>query len=299
MSRIGRVTQSMLTERSVTRMQSSLARLGEIQEQLSTGRVLNRASDNPADAATAMRLRSSLGGQQQYGRNADDGAARLATIDSALGSATDIVRRARELGLQGINAAMGPQAREALATEVEQLRSALVGTANTTYLERPVLGGTTASGKAFTETAGVVTFTGDGNPVNRTVGDGVVVDVSLDGSAVFGPDGDNVFDHLTALAAALRSGSTATIQAGIGELADDSNRLVVARADAGGRASRIEQAGARAADIELSLTSSLSEIENTDLPKALVDLKMQEVAYQASLAATSRVLQPSLVEFLR
>ncbi len=55
----------------------------------------------------------------------------------------------------------------------------------------------------------------------------------------------------------------------------------------------------KAGDTELSLTNSLAEIESTDLPKTLVDLKMQETAYQAALAATSRVLQPSLVDFLR
>jgi flagellar hook-associated protein 3 FlgL len=67
---IGRVTQSMLTDRSLTNLQGGLSRLAEIQEHLSTGRILNRPSDNPADAATAMRLRSAVGAQQQYARNA-------------------------------------------------------------------------------------------------------------------------------------------------------------------------------------------------------------------------------------
>ena len=46
-------------------------------------------------------------------------------------------------------------------------------------------------------------------------------------------------------------------------------------------------------------TSALSEVENTDLAKAIVDLQLQEVAYQAALAATARVMQPSLLDFLR
>lgn len=296
---ISRVTQSMLTDRSLTRLQGSLSRLAEIQEHLSTGRVLNRASDNPADAATAMRLRASIGAQQQYARNAEDGTGWLDTLDTVLGSAGDTVRRARELGLQAVSGAAGPEAREALAVEVDQLRAALLGTANTTYLDRPVLGGTTAGPVAFAESAGVVGFAGDANPVHRTVADGVVVDVSLPGTTAFGADGDNVFDHLTALSAALRSGDLAAVRTGAEALADDGARLVTARADVGARAQRVEQAATRAGDLELSLTSSLAEIENADLPRTMVELQMQEVAYQASLAATARVLQPSLVDFLR
>ena len=299
MTTITRVTQSMLTDRSLDRLNGSLSRLAELQEHLSTGRVLNRASDDPADAARAMRLRAAIGAQQQYVRNAEDGTGWLDTLDSTLGASNDLVRRARELGVQGLSGAAGQQAREALASEVDQLRAALVGVANTTYVDRPVLGGTTAGPVAFTEAGGVVTFAGDSRPVDRTVAEGIVVDVSLPGPTGFGPDGDNVFDHLSALSAALRSGDTPGIRAGIAALQADGDRLVVARTDVGARAARVERAATTAADTELSLTSSLAEIENADLPRTMVDLKMQEVAYQAALAATARVLQPSLVDFLR
>jgi flagellar hook-associated protein 3 FlgL len=296
---IGRVTQSMLTDRSLTNLQGGLSRLAEIQEHLSTGRVLNRPSDNPADAATAMRLRSAVGAQQQYARNASDGLGWLNTLDATLGTAGDAVRRARELAQQGASGSAGQEAREALATEVDQIRAGLVATANTTYLERPVLGGTTAGSVAFTEAGGVVTFAGDTNPVTRTIAEGVGIDVALAGPAAFGADGDNVFDHLTALSAALRSGDGAGIRAGMDALAADGQQLVVARAEVGARTVRVEQAETRAADTELSLTSALAEIESADLPRTMVELQMQEVAYQAALAATARVLQPSLVDFLR
>lgn len=296
---IGRVTQSMLTDRSLTRLQGSLSRMAEIQEHLSTGRVLNRASDNPADAASAMRLRSSVASQQQYARNAQDGAGWLGTLDTTIGTAGDLVRQARQVAQQAVSGSASPQVREALAVELDEIRATLLGTANARYIDRPVFGGTTAGPVAFSESGGVVTFAGDTNPVNRAVAEGVLVDVSVSGTAAFGPDGDSVFDHLGALSAALRAGDTAGIRAGLDALNLDGNRLVVARTDVGARANRVEQAGVRAGDTELSLTSSLAEIENADLPKTMVDLKMQEVAYQASLAATARVLQPSLLEFLR
>jgi flagellar hook-associated protein 3 FlgL len=296
---VNRVTQSMMTERSLGNLQGSLTRLAGIQERLSTGRVINRPSDDPASAATAMRLRVGLAEQQQYARNAEDGLGWLNTIDSSLQGAGDQLRRARDLALQGVNGTTSAAGREALAAEVDQIRSGLLATANTTYLGRPVFGGTTAGTVAFGATAGVATYAGDGNPVNRTVADGVAVDVQLDGRQAFGPDGDNVFDHLTALAAALRSGDPAATGAAADVLTGDSARVTTALAEVGTRTSRVELAAARAKDAEVGLANSLAEIENTDLPQAMVELQMQEVAYQAALAATARVLQPSLLDFLR
>ena len=65
------------------------------------------------------------------------------------------------------------------------------------------------------------------------------------------------------------------------------------------RQNRIETAIQAASDNELRLSTSLSDVENADLPKTIMDLQMQQVAYQASLGATSRVMQPSLLDFLR
>lgn len=296
---IQRVTQSMLGERSVGNLQHSLSRLAQVQERLSTGRVINRPSDSPADAAAAMRLRSGIAVQQQYARNAEDGVGWLNTLDATLQGAGHQVRRARDLALQGANGSMGDAARTALAIEVEQIREGLVAAGNTTYLGRPVFGGTTAGAAAYATTGGVTGYVGDANPVLRTVAEGTVVDVQLAGPAAFGADGDAVFDHLAALATALRTGDDAGIGAGIAALTADGDRITSALAEVGTRTSRIEQAALRAGDAELDLVVRLSEIENADLPQTMVELQMQEVAYQAALAATSRVLQPSLVDFLR
>jgi len=106
---VTRVTQHMMSSHSMDAMQTSLSRLAKLQEQLSTGRVLNRPSDSPTDTTSAMRIRSSLTDVQQYGRNAEDGNGWLSTIDAALTNANDQVLRARDLALQGANDGMSGQ----------------------------------------------------------------------------------------------------------------------------------------------------------------------------------------------
>lgn len=300
-----RMTQGMMSRQAQTGLQTGLNRLAKVQEQLSTGRIINRPSDDPTGATSAMRLRASVAEQRQYVRNANDGLGWLNQADATLSSATDQVRRAYELGVQGVNSvSLGPQAREALATEVDQIRGGLMSTANAKYLDRPVFGGVTAGGVAYaadpvtdviTYQPGAVATAG----VLRAVSDGATVRVDVEGPAVFGPDGDSLFDHLTDLSSALRTGTAADIGTAVGALQADRERVINAQAEIGARTRRVEQARDAATDAELRLTSSLSEVENTDIVKASVDLQLQEVAYQAALSATARVMQPSLLDFLR
>jgi len=146
---ITRVTQRMMSDRALLGMQTGLDRLSKIQEQLTTGRIINRPSDDPTGTTSAMRLRSSVEEQRQYARNANDAIAWLNQIDSTFSSMTNQVRKAREIAIQGANdGAMGQQARDALATEVDQIREGLIATANTTYLGRPVFGGITSGNRS-------------------------------------------------------------------------------------------------------------------------------------------------------
>jgi len=292
-----RVTQGMMTSHSLSAMQTSLSRLAKLQEQLSTGRVLNRPSDSPTGTTSAMRIRSSIADVKQYGRNAQDGNGWLTTLDSALTSANDQVLRARDLALQGANEGVaGQAARDALAAEVDQIRAGLITTANSDYLGRPVFGGVTAGADAYDATG---TYVGTPGAVNRTVADGTTVRVDVDGSAAFGATGSSVFDHLAALSTALRSGDQATISASISALDADRDRITTTQTEVGSRQNRVEAAIQAASDDELQLTTSLSDVENADLPKTTVDLQMQQVAYQAALGATSKVIQHSLLDFLR
>lgn len=294
---IQRVTQHMMTQRSMTSLHGNLSRLSALQEQLSTGRVLNRPSDSPSGTTAAMRLRSSLADTAQYGRNAADAVSWLGTVDSALTNANQQVQRARDLALQGANSgAMGPDARNALAAELDQIRQGMIDTANATYLDRPVFGGITAGSRAYDGNGLYVGTVGD---VNRTISDGVQLRVDVGGQDVFGPDGDNVFDHLEALATALRANDQATIQSSIDVLKADGATIVNIQAEAGVRQARASSAVDAVVDKQLSLKSSLSEVENADLPQVIVDLQMQQVAFQAALGATARVMQPSLLDFLR
>ena len=294
---ISRITQNMITARSYAAMQAGAERLGKVQEQLTTGRVLNRPSDNPADATSAMRLRSSMADQTQYARNAEDGLGWMIRIDSTLQGMLTQLNRAKDLGLQALNATSGsPQSRSALAAEVDQLRENLVGEANTTYLGRPVFGGLVQGTRAYDPSG---SFVGIPGAVQRNIGDGVRVQVNVDGPSAFGPEGSGLFANLSSLSAALRAGDAAGIRAAVDGLGTDHGRMTSTLADVGTKQTRLEKAAQAAKDAALNMTSTLSELENVDVARASMDLQLGTVAYQVALAATAKVVQPSLSDFLR
>lgn len=298
---VTRVTQRMMFEGSMHNLQQQLARLAKTQESLSSGRTMNRPSDDPTGVSSSLRIRSALSDQQQYARNADDGVGWMATIDTSLQSVLDQVRTARDRTLQGLNTGSVSQAgRDALAAEVEQIRTGLISMANAKYLERPVFGGLTGGGQAFDDNGVYVGVTGE---VNRVVADGVTIAVNADGEAVFGgPAGSGqaqLFQDLEDLAIAIRANDETAMAAGMTALNARLDAITTVLSDVGTRYNRLNVATEMAKDSELSLSEGLANLENTDLARATVDLQMHEVAYQAALAATARVTQPSLMDFLR
>jgi flagellar hook-associated protein 3 FlgL len=292
-----RVTHRSIGTRALQNLQHNMDRLGRLQEQLSSGRSISRPSDSPTGSVAALRLRSEIRTTEQYTRNAQDGLGWLGTIDEALTGSLSTIRRVRDLTLQGMSAgsATAPGARESIAREVDALRENLLGVANTRYLDRPVFGGTTTSSTAY-DAAGI--FQGDSNPVLRTVGHDARIQVDVNGSSVFGTGPSSIFGVLSDVA---NNVVTAPDQ-----LNADLDRLDVAMAtiqgrlaDIGARFNRMDQMRQTADDRVLTMKSNLSDVEDIDLPRTIVELQMQEVAYQGALGATARVVQPSLLDFIR
>lgn len=290
-----RVTQRSLAATTTTNLQHNLSSMQRLQEQLSSGRQLNRPSDSPTGAVSALRLRSEIRRNEQLDRNATDGIGWLAATDTALTQASSVVNRVRDLALRGRNGSMGDSDRAALAAEVDTLREHLLGVANTTYLGRPLFGGSTASPVAY-DAAG--TYQGDAGAVDRTVLDGVTVQVNMTGPVAFGTAPGDVFAVLADISAHLRT-DPAQLDGDVSALDARALGITTTLATVGARYNQLEAMRDRTEVFRLDAQNALAEVESVDLPKTITELKLQEVAYEAALAATARAIQPSLLDFLR
>jgi flagellar hook-associated protein 3 FlgL len=202
----------------------------------------------------------------------------------------------RDLTVQGSNAGtMTAAAREAISVQIDGLKQDLLTQANASYLGRTVFAGNSDSGVVF---AADGTYAGGTqSPVLRRVGSDATVRVDADGSAVFGTGKDSVFTLLTNISAALRD-SPASVSNYLGAVDTALTAVIGANADVGARQARIESAGAALVTQKGALEAQRVQLEDADLATVILDLKLQEVAYQSALAVTARVIQPTLMDFL-
>ncbi|MCG2621619.1 flagellar hook-associated protein FlgL [Arthrobacter sp. I2-34] len=294
---ISRVTNQTLAQSAQRNLQSGMAKLAKLQDQASTQKAITKPSDDPAAAADALRIRAEQRAADQYGRNIDNGTGWLTTLDGALATATDLMQRVRDLAARGANGSLNATAKEAIAVEIEGLKKDLAAQANTTYLGRTVFAGTSDAGAAFQPDG---TFNGNGTAVDRRIGPNSTVRVDADGAEVFGTaaDGDSVFALLDKIAADLRD-PAANVGTNLAAIDQRLDAIISAHAGVGVRHALLQQAEEANLDQKIALEAQRSGVEDVDLSKVILDLKLQEVSYQSALAVTARVLQPTLMDFLR
>lgn len=293
---IARVTHQTVQRQTLANLQGNLSAMATLQAQMSSGKKISVPSDDPAGASDMLRLRGDQRAVTQHARNASDGDSWLTTVDSALGSSLAALRRARDLTIQGGDGALGATSREALAAELEGVRDTLLDQANSTYVGRSVFAGTSDAGQAF---GPGYAFTGSPTalPVERRIGPNNTVRVDSDGAAVFGAGSGSVFALLDTVAATLRSGGDPTTH--LDAIDSRMEAMLTEVSSVGARHAQVIAATSSLKDQELTVKSQLSGIEDIDLAEVILELQMQEVAYQGALGAASKVLQPSLLDFLR
>ncbi|WP_432545912.1 flagellar hook-associated protein FlgL [Kineococcus sp. SYSU DK004] len=298
---IGRVTQRSMALNSLTNLQATKARSAQLQEQLTSGTKLAKGSDDPVAAAAALRYRDQLATNAQHARNIQDASAWLTTQENALTDATKAVQRINALTVQAANTgSVDVNGRTAITAELKELKEQLRAAAGTTYQGRPVFAGAKVIADGtdlYSEAGGAYTYNGDEAPLKRTVAPGLELAVNVPATKVFGSDAQNVFGEIDALIATIEGGGNAgthlgTVQArltsittGLGTIGALTNKLEAAK--------EVNQTRAD------TLTTALDDVEGVDLAKTLVEFNLQNTAYQAALQATAKVIQPTLLDFLR
>jgi flagellin-like hook-associated protein FlgL len=292
-----RITQRAVALTSLQGLNRNLDAVGRLQQQLTSGRLISAPSDSPTGTNRAMQTRSEQAASAQHARNISDAKTWLESTDSTIQGMLDMVRRVRDLTVQGASTgSASPASREAIATEVASLQEALIGLANRNVQGRPIFGGVTPGTAAYDSTGSYVGQVGP--PNTRRVSDVEQIRVDITGPEAFvSADGDDLFAVVGAIAGDVVSDPD-KLTDHLNALDGVMNSMLGALADVGARAKRIEGAEQVNADRALSLSSRLAETENIDLPKTIMELEMQKVGYEAALAATAKALQPTLVDFL-
>ncbi len=293
--RVSDLSRANLLRRELSRTSSEL---GIMSERLSTGRVINRLSDEPELAVQADRLTTEDQALEAYSQAAYNARAWLATQDGALQSAEKVLQRIGELAITAA-APQGAGSLEGIAVELEGIRAQMMDLANTEFNGRPVFGG--FADEAVRVVAGVVQYVGDTGAVQRRVTEGTVVQVNVSGNDVFGfAAADDIFGVIDDLVANVRAGDTTAISGSdLVRLEAAEKRVLAALGTVGARGNQVTRAIGAAERRQDEIRAYHGSIVNADLAETVLDVTLAENAYQAVLAATARLQLPSLGDYLR
>jgi flagellar hook-associated protein 3 FlgL len=295
-----RVTQSMLNTQLLSNLSSNLLRTQQNQDQLSTGRRINKASDDPVGITYGLRYRSEIDANTQYESNANSAASTLDFTDTTLSQVGDVLQRVRELTVQASNGTNTAESLNAIKSEISQLTEQMVTIGNSQFNGKYIFNGQLTDVPPYTLGTAETAKT-DTQDINFELGTGMKIAVSTTGNAIFGNPGDpnNVFKTMKDIQTALNTSDFANLSNDLGRLDNGINKFLEARADVGAKSNRVNLILNRIKDTGANLTNMQSTVEDADIPTVITNLKTDQNVYQASLDVGAKIITPTLMDFLK
>mgnify|MGYP001182218832 CR=1 FL=1 len=294
-----RITQTMLSNNMLRNLMNSQVKMDKYLEQLYTGKKIRRPSDDPVIAMKGMGYRTEVIEVEQYKRNVSEMHNWMDNTDAALDKATKAMHRLSELAVQASNAPYGSEERNSIKEEAEQLRDHLIDIANTKVSGKYIFNGTSTNEEPIKvdENGHITSYPNDTVPVMIEVFKDVTLQANVSPEEVFNQE---LFDNIQNFIDDLDdSDKVDELSNHIGTLEDSTINIVNARADLGARMNRLELVEHRLDEQEIIATRTMSNNEDVHFEEAITNLITQESLHRAALAAGSRIIQPTLVDFLR
>jgi len=298
-----RITNNTLTGNYLRNLNRNLAQMQKYQNQLSSGKEVSKPSDNPMLVSRIMGLDSNVRANEQYERNINDALGWTDTADGAMNEMTSTLQRARELIVYGANGTLSTTDRLALKDEMVMLKDQMVQMLNTNYDGRFIFGGQKTIEPPFSIEDTKMTYSGDTNNISREIAQGVDIIIQSDGSKITNASGatneelGQLFDEVID---ALGNDRTDALS---GELLGDMDihldNVIRVRSKMGAVYNRLEAAKERNVSENLSMKELLSKSEDIDIAEKMMEFSMMSMVYQASLSTGAKILQPSLLDYIR
>ncbi len=307
-----RISTAHAYETSLAQLQRRQSQLSETQQQLTSGKRVQRASDDPAAAASAERALAARSRADAHLRALDASRNAMQLTESALGDAGEMLQQARELMIGAGNGSYSDSERQTLAERLQGLRNDLLAVANRSDGSgRYLFGGQGSDRMPLRDAPGGVVYDGSAGQLNAAAGE--ATPLAVDGRAAWlqAPDPANpgatlsVFDALDSAVAELRTiGRTSaqigqTVATGIGNIDAAMGNLSSWRARAGEALNRADGIENRLGQAKLAADRVRSGAEDLDMVAAISDFQNKQSGYDAALKTYSMVQRMSLFDYLK
>lgn len=303
-----RVTQSMLSNNMLRNLSNSYNKMGKIQEQINTGKKVNRPSDDPVTVMKSLGYGMQVDKVGQFQKNLGEVNNWLDSSDDALDGAGQILHRAKELMTNAANTgAMTKEDRDKIKIELEQLQNQLNDLANTKVGDKYIFSGTNTDKQLSTKKAdGTFEYPAlstDTEPASEKTAFEKNVEIEIfDGINLrTNTTAGKMFKDMNEMFEGIKNnvGDSFDFSGALTTIDGHMDTVLSARADIGARSNRSELMSNRLDAQEGSAKKQRSLNEDVDFEVAITELITSESIHRAAMAVGARIIQPSLVDFLR
>ncbi len=297
-----RITIEALINSTLMNIQLSASRMYKLQEQVATGKKINRPSDDPDGTRKVLNFRSEDLKLEQYSKNVQTSIHSIEIDESILQNIANTINRVQELIIRGSLPTTPQVTRGVIAREIDGILEEVLANANSTRLGRYIFAGTETSTRPFETTRNAngevtaVTYMGNREKIEYSVGPGTNVQVNHIGAEVFMDS--KIFTTLMEVRDNLAAGALEFVKAGLDDIVGAQEGIMDAIVKAGATASNLEFTDNRIKDVKMSFAAALGEIEGADIAEVVLKLKEQETIFQAAMASGILLFETSIMDFI-
>jgi flagellar hook-associated protein 3 FlgL len=302
-----RVTQNITTSNFIRYIHQHAENLLKTQRQIATQKRINKSSDDPIGMGQVLGYRTNLAATDQYQENIKQGKTRLEINEASLDLASDLVNTARRLASDYSGSTLSVGERQSLAFQVKDLYDQVMQMANSKFNGNYIFSGHATNSVPFSRDANFnAAYNGDGGELRIMISDNVEVNIVADGRTIFqnaANGGVNIFDELKNLIDGLENpdpvAGSAQIKATINPLQDGRDQINSRRSEYAPVLYRLQATDEYMTNLRPKVEEAMAKLEQADITKAVVELQSLELAYETTIATAGRIIQPSLLDFLR
>jgi flagellar hook-associated protein 3 FlgL len=270
----------------------------QLNESIASGKRVHKLSSDPPAVGQILRFRTSIAAVEQYQQNVERANSWLTLSEVGLTRVSDVLMRAKELALSQASGTANADSRAAAVVEIDGLLQQTVESGNARMGNQFLFAGRKTDSAPFLTDG---TYQGDSGTLDLEIGQGNFMTVNTPGDVIFrgAGGGVDIIQVLQDLKTFLETNDRSGVESLLNPLDQSLSQVVNARASVGVKMDRLIAQRDQLAQVNDQLTQMLGETEGADLAKTISDLTQQQYVYEASLAVSAKIVQPTLLDFLR
>lgn len=297
-----RMSSTLIHNNIVSSLNKTSELVNKYNSQLLSGKKVQKISDDPIALTSIMNNRNQLYNMEQYDKNISTAKSHLQSAEGALNGISDIILRTQELLLKGNNDTNTEESRESIALELEELKQQVGVLANTKFGDYFVFGGMDTKTKPYDTENGVWAANQNANKaIEVEISKEVFVPLNIDSDGLFNgvATEKNIFEFFTEAITNMRAGDGDELTERLSELNNIQNRVLKTISGIGATINRIDIVKSKNEDFKLSINEDLSNKQDVDIQELYINLTSAKMSYQAGASVAAKIIQQSLLDFIK